>query len=685
MNKLKKKNKLFFVLGGIGIFFIAVCVGFYIWSGYATDTLNEIYKSRESKVVVDRKGEVVYVDPNVQGYFSQYINSSDEIPDELKDELIASEDKYFYMHPGVNPISSVRALWNMLFGGSTASSTVTQQLAKILLGNEKDRSFVNKFGELFYAFALETRLSKDEILKMYVNSIYLGNQVQGIQTASRLYFGKNPDQLDKSEREQLISTIKSPSSANPFSDEENFSEVKYRLNTEDFNKYIKDDSYFEYKDLPDSCIDNKLCETTIDKELTGKIREVINKHLVDLSLKNAKHAAVVVIKIPENEVLAVVGSPDPESNLEGDQINMALANRPIGSTIKPFIYGVGFMLGLRPYTLVDDREYKYVTALGFAHYPKNFDYKYRGIVSLHTALSNSLNVPTVKVLEFVGLKKFYKFLEEGIDVESPQAFDKYQYGIALGQLEMSLYDLAHAFTIFPNEGILKPLKIKNPGEGQTVEGERVLESKYVQLVNKILSDRDTGSEQFGIASNLNLPYKNYAVKTGTSREYHDSWTVGYTPDFLVAVWVGNAENTAMDEVAGSIGAGTIWHDVMMLLYSSDYNKNSEFNFDKVKSYYDASSSTVDYGIAGDEYETAKNLLLKKNIISFPHDGDEFLYEQGMTMPLESDLEVEWFVDGEKIGDGKTAEFKPVKEGEYEIRAKGDDAKEEIIKITFEIS
>jgi len=678
----KKHRKIWWILGLIGIIFLIIGIVFYFWFLSASDSLIDIYKNRESKVVLDRKGEIINIAQNEQGYFSLYTN---EVPKELKDELIASEDKYFYMHPGVNPISSVRALWNMLFGGSTASSTVTQQLAKILLGNEKDRSFVNKFGELFYAFALETRLSKEEILKMYVNSIYLGNQVQGIQTASRLYFGKNPDQLDKSEREQLISTITSPSNLNPFSDEENFSEVKYRLNTEDFNKYIKDDSYFEYKDLPDSCVNNKVCETTVDKELTGKIREVINKHLIDLSLKNAKHAAVVVIKIPENEVLAVVGSPDPESNLEGDQINMALANRPIGSTIKPFIYGVGFMLGLRPYTFVDDREYKYVTALGFAHYPKNFDYKYRGIVSLHTALSNSLNVPTVKVLEFVGLKKFYKFLEEGIDVKSPQAFDKYQYGIALGQLEMSLYDLAHAFTIFPNEGMLKPLKITDPGAGQSGNSERVLESKYVQLVNKILSDRDTGSEQFGIASSLNLPYKNYAVKTGTSREYHDSWTVGYSPDFLVAVWVGNAENTAMDEVAGSIGAGTIWHDVMMLLYSSDYNKNSEFNFDKVKSYYDASSSTVDYGIAGDEYETAKNLLLKKNIISFPHDGDEFLYEQGMTMPLESDLEVEWFVDGEKIGDGKTAEFKPVKEGEYEIRAKEDDGKEEIIKITFEIS
>ena len=680
MNKLKKRSRLFFILVGIGAAFIIVCTGFYVWSGYASDELIDIYKSRESNVVLDRNGEIINIQPNKEGYYSSYI---DEIPEEFKNELIKSEDKYFYFHPGVNPVSTVRALWNMAFGGSTASSTLTQQLAKILLGHEKERSFVNKSGELFYAFALEVRFSKEEILNMYLNSIYLGNQTQGIRTASLLYFGKDPDQLDKSERGLLISTIKSPSNLNPFSDETNFSEADYQKRTEDFKKFTNDDSFFEYKDIPGSCAEDKVCNTTIDKELTDKIREVVNNKLIDLSTKNAKHAAVVVIKIPENEVLAVIGSPDPLSDLDGDQLNMALENRPIGSTIKPFIYGVGFSLGLRPYTLVDDREYKYITALGFAHYPKNFDYKYRGIISLHNALSNSLNVPTVKVLEFIGLKTFYKFLNDGLKVKSAQEFEKYQYGIALGQLEMSLYDLAHAFTVFSNGGMLKSLKVSNPAPGADEKGERVLEEKYVQLINKILSDRDTGSEQFGIASNLNLPYKNYAVKTGTSSEYHDSWTIGYTPDFLVAVWVGNAENSAMDEVAGSTGAGTIWHDVMLLLYSSEYNKNSQFVFDKITSFYDAGSSSVDYGIKGDKYDESKNLLIKKSLIGFPHAGDEFLYEEGMTMPLESDYEVEWYLNNEKIGEGNSAEFKPEKEGEYEIRVIGEDKNEQTIKIFFE--
>ncbi|MBN1494424.1 transglycosylase domain-containing protein [Candidatus Peregrinibacteria bacterium] len=666
MKRLKKKKKLLIFLGSVlGVILIGVLI-FYIWAGYAVDSLMGIYESRRSKVVLDRNNEVISIMPNKDGYYTEYI---DEIPQDFADELISSEDKYFYFHPGVNPFSTARALWNSFFNASTASSTITQQLAKILLGNEKDRTFINKVIEYKYALALEAKLTKEEILKMYVNSIYLGNQVQGIEAASRLYYGKTVNMLNNAEREKIIASITSPSQLNPFADEENFSEAEYQKRSLDFKSYINNASYFEFKDLPgsDECLKKDICRTTIDKELTAKIREVINRHLIDLSVKNAKHAAVIVIRIPENEVLAVVGSPDPNSILEGDQINMAFKNRPIGSTIKPFIYGAGFSLGLRPYSLVDDREYKYVTALGFAHYPKNFDYQYRGIISLHEALSNSLNVPTVKVLEFIGLNKFYEFLEKGLHVNPPQSFEKYQYGIALGQLEMTLYDLAYAFTVFPNEG-------KND------KGERVLETKYVQLINKLLQDRDTGSEQFGIVSNLNLPYKNYAVKTGTSREYHDSWTVGYTPDFLVAVWVGNAQNTAMDEVAGSIGAGGIWHDVMLLLYNSKYNKDTKFKFDKIKSFYDAASATVDYGLAGDDYEKAKNLLIKKALISFPHDGDEFLYETDMILPLESDYEVEWFVDDKKVDEGSMAKFTPDKEGSYEIRAYNNEFDSEIIRI-----
>jgi penicillin-binding protein 1C len=281
-------------------------------------------------------------------------------------------------------------------------------------------------------------------------------------------------------------------------------------------------AYFEVQSFLDDITQND--SLTIDKELTEKLRDIVKRNIDNLKFKNAKNAALVVIKLPENELLSLIGSPNPESIEEGYKINMLEQPRPIGSTIKPFIYLESFEKGLRPYTLVEDREYKYITALGFPLYPKNFDYKYRGEVNLHYALSNSLNVPAVKVLEYVGLEDFYNFLKKDLGLEPVQDLDNYQLGIALGSLEMSLLDLAKYFTIFPNSGILKELKISS--NSLSSPEKEVAKPEYIQLVNKILNDRKTGVEQFGLKSELNLFQENYALKTGTSRNFKDSWIIG---------------------------------------------------------------------------------------------------------------------------------------------------------------
>ena len=186
--------------------------------------------------------------------------------------------------------------------------------------------------------------------------------------------------------------------------------------------------------------------------LTEKIRSLGQNIIDELQDKNVRNASVMVLQLPQNEILAEIGSLNPLSQSEGQQINMALKPRPIGSTIKPFIYLKAFEKNLRPYTLVDDREYKYMTATGFPLYPKNFDWEYHGEVTLHYALSNSLNVPAVKVLEYVGPENFFQSLVKDFNFRPIQPYSSYQLGIALGALEMSLYDLAGYFTIFPNNG-----------------------------------------------------------------------------------------------------------------------------------------------------------------------------------------------------------------------------------------
>ncbi len=680
------KLKLILIISTIG-FSLFLISGYYLQKN-----LLAIYNSQKSIVMRDRNGEEIFIKPNQKGYFTRYL---DEIPPRFKELLIKKEDKYFYYHFGFNPGSIFKALLGRLgILERKASSTITQQLVKILLGKEFERNFKNKFGELFYTLSLETYLSKDEILKMYLNSIYLGNQAQGIAEASWLYFNLPPDLLNDGQILQLLATISNPYENNPAKYKNKGITLslakKFGLGNQeliiDEPKIIKENmkkyshysnSYFEIqnltKDFPE---DGQL---TIDKELSERIREILKRNIENLKPKNVKNGAVVVIKLPENEILALIGSPNPQSFELGYQINMLNKPRAIGSTIKPFIYLKAFKKGLRPYTLVDDREYKYLTALGFPLYPKNFDYQYRGEINLHYALSNSLNVPTVKVLEYLGLEDFYKFLGKDLEFKPIQSLENYQLGIALGGLEMSLLDLAKYFTIFPNNGILRETKIfKN--EGLSSE-KKISNPEYIQLVNKILNDRKTGIEQFGLKSELNLFQENYGLKTGTSRNFHDSWIIGFTPDFLVGVWIGNADNTPMDGISGQIGAGRIWAEIMELILNSKYNKETPFKFDLIREFYN-SNGGIEFGLENDDYQKSLNALKERDfsLILNPHQGDLFLLEENSQITLKAKENVKWFINGKLIGEGKSNIFIPQESGSYQIKAELSNGFQETVTI-----
>jgi membrane carboxypeptidase/penicillin-binding protein PbpC len=420
------------------------------------------------------------------------------------------------------------------------------------------------------------------------------------------------------------------------------------------------------------------CRVSLDESLNERVREIVRKTLQELQSKSVGNAAAIVLKLPENEVLSLVGSPDPFSSVSGRQIDMLLEPRPIGSTIKPFIYLKAFEKGLRPYTLVDDREYKYITALGFPLYPKNYDYQYRGLVSLHYALSNSLNVPAVKTLEYAGLEDFYRFWQ-GVGFNPLRPWAEYQLGVALGGLEMSLFDLASSFTLCPNNGRLKPVKIFQAGDCLEPEltGREITEPGYIQLVNRVLNDRQTGMDQFGRKSELNLFQNNYALKTGTSRDFRDSWVVGYTPDFLVGVWAGNADNSPTDQVSGQEGAGLIFSQIMELLFNSAYNKKTAFDFSLLKDYQ--AGQTLDWGLPGDDYEKVRNLLLASDtsLILLPHDNDTFVLEVNTKIILRAKETVSWFVDNEFLTQGKEAIFAPDRSGAYQILARSSDQSEAV--------
>lgn len=651
------------------------------------------YKSLISDVVYDRLGTPLSIKGNTKGH---YVVLTRSLPEEFKTLLIKKEDRFFYYHLGINPVSLLRASYHYLaHGKSGGSSTITQQLAKNLLGTETKRNVLNKLIEAIYATAIEMFNSKEEVLQMYANTVYLGNQVQGFESASYAYFNKALGETSHSERIALLATLSYPSSRNPWANDNAkwAIDLNEQIAPQDIfispatstNYSFQKDSYFELRSAGVKC--DNTCATTIDDTITNSIRAILDRHIALGHRKNIRNGAVVVIDTHNVELLAMVGSKDPNSTVDGGQINMALKPRPIGSTIKPFIYAKGFEEGLRPYTLVEDREYKYPIATGFPLYPKNYDGQYRGEVTLHEALSNSLNVPSVKILEFIGLNNFYAFLTDKLKFQPIQDLDSYQYGIALGGLEMDLMTLTHYFTIFPRHGSLRPMKILQtsdenfdlPPQSNLTEEQIVLRDESIELVHAIINDRYTGVNQFGLESNLNLDAVDYGVKTGTSRDFHDSWVVGYTPDFVVGVWLGNSENEALDQISGASGAGAVWHDVMEYLLTTNYNRGNRFISQHLERFPIGNSD--EWGLKGDRVEDHRNLLQQDNLILSIHEGDVFELGNKTVIPLKSRLMVTWFINGTEYSTSDSTTFNPTEVGIYEISAHSPEAnKREIINV-----
>ncbi|MBP6881470.1 MAG: transglycosylase domain-containing protein [Candidatus Pacebacteria bacterium] len=640
----------------------------------------EKFQDQLSLVITDRNEIPLSIKENSRGH---YVYQTTSLPEEFKRLLIQKEDRFFYYHPGVNPVSTIRALYALVaHGNAGGASTITQQLAKNLLGTESERTITNKFREIFYALGLELFATKEEILLMYANTVYLGNQTQGFETASYAYFGKPLRDTTHSEQIALLATLSHPGTRNPWEEEsEKFASVlNARISpnsifnppetTESYS--FQSDSYFEIRTAAIEC--NSSCATTIDDDISKDLRNILDRHIEDNWSRNVRNGAIVVIDAHTSELLAMIGSRDPKSEQNGNQINMALEPRPIGSTIKPFIYAKGFEKGLRPYSLVEDREYKYPIATGFSLYPKNYDGQYRGEVTLHEALSNSLNVPSVKILEYIGLTDFYRFLSNDLQFEPIQDYDSYQYGIALGGLEMDLTTLTHYFTLFPNKGSLSPLKVIRasdenfdlPPQSHLTEKKTVLSEEAVELVHTIISDRYSGVNQFGLNGNLNLTQPGYGVKTGTSRDFHDSWVVGYTLDFVVGVWIGNTENTALDQVSGSTGAGAVWHDVMEYLLATPYNQHTSFNPVHLERFMIENSD--EWGLRGDVVSEHQNLLQEDNLILSIHTGDTFELFPRLSIPLKARRSVMWSINGQELAVATETTFNPEELGTYEIAA-----------------
>lgn len=610
---IRHKRKLFYATILLIAFLALVPPATYLY--YARDLKDKdsvINRGLTGLTLQDRDGEQFYT--FYQPKEITYIPFSD-IPLTAQEAVIASEDKEFYTNNGFSITGIARAFVVNLFAGRIVEggSTITQGLAKNAF-LDQSRNYMRKYQEIVLAAELNRRFSKEDVLEMYLNSVYFGEGAFGIENAAQAYFGIPAKDLSLGQSALLIGILPAPSAYSPLSNpddkalvrqqyvlgemvEEGYitqaqadaaasEELTYNPNTNrdsntiafHFANYIRNQLIEEYGE--ERVISEGFrVKTTLNREFQEYAEQTVKNQVQRLQGNNATNASAVAIDPKTGQILAMVGSYDWTDEKFG-QTNMAVIPRQPGSSFKPIIYAEALEEKIiTPATILEDKE----TTFAGSYKPKNYDLRYRGDVTVRRALANSLNIPAVEIMDRVGVNEGINAARDlGITTLREEA--NYGLSLVLGTGEVPLVELTNAYAVFANQGLynkstgvieitnkydqsvdqpqgfwerLNPLNWINPNREN--EAREVMSKEAAFLISSILSDNRARSEVFGGALTIS---RTAAVKTGTTEDYRDALTVGYTPGLVVGVWVGNNDNTPMDNVAGSLGAAPIWRSLM---------------------------------------------------------------------------------------------------------------------------
>ncbi|MBA3757296.1 penicillin-binding protein [Candidatus Saccharibacteria bacterium] len=541
-------------------------------------------------VLEDKAGEPFYSFGRVN---QQNDIKLSQISDHLEKAAVASEDKEFYSHKGYSIRSIAGAMYANLLNKDLSrygGSTITQQLVKNNLLSS-DKSFLRKYQEVSIAIAVDQKYSKDEILEMYLNSVYFGEGAFGIGSAAKTYFNKTPQDLDLAESSLLIGILPAPSAYSPISGDPDkakaqqrrvlehmvqvdfitaeqkdaalATELTFDSSTVVFNSRAQHFALMVLDELNDRYGEERVTRsgfkvtTSLNLKWQKIAEEQVKSRVKQLEKQGGKNSAVVAIDPRSGEIKALVGSVDWE-NSEFGKVNMAISPRQPGSSFKPIYYTEAMDKKLiTPSTILHD------SPKTFGSYkPQNYDFKYMGDITTRRALAQSRNLTAIEVMEKLGVEEAAEVARRmGIsDVDEP---DKYGLPLALGTAEAKLLDMTNAYAAFANEGKqFKPITVVSIKDkfGKEVyknkeRSKRVQSAEASYLVSSILSDPQARAPTF---NSLTIPGKQVAVKTGTTDNNKDAWTIGYHRGIAVGVWLGNNENVAMSGVAGASGAGPIW-------------------------------------------------------------------------------------------------------------------------------
>ena len=617
LNKLKNKaskikyfSLIFNKKNGVALIvaIIVIAVYFLILKDLPSPTTLSSTSTPQSTQILDRNGKLLY---SIYDNQNRTFVPLTQIPKNLQDATIAIEDKDFYHHGAVDFRGIARSIVSIVIHKQIqGGSTLTQQLVKNTLLTPQ-QTIQRKIKEILLSFVTEELYSKQQILEMYLNQIPYGGTAYGVEAASDTFFGVHVQDLDLAESALLAGLPEEPTNFSPFGSHPEYAKARQEevLNAMEQQGYITKSQeqkavaeplhyqniagkikaphfVFYIKDLLVQQYGEKFVEegglkvrTSLDLD-TQEMAEASVAAEVNAIPKyyHVSNGASLVTNPATGEILAMVGSKDYfDTSIDGN-VNVTIADRQPGSSIKPINYALGLINGYTPSTPLIDQKTCFNVPGQPPYCPVNYDGKFHGVVSVRDALGNSLNIPAVKMLKLNGVANFIA-TASAMGISTFGDPSKYGLSLTLGGGEVTMTDMATAFGVLANGGYrvdLHPILQITDKSGKTIQqytpppspifGKKVLPDGVAFIISNILADNNARALEFGPSSQLKIGTDYVSVKTGTTNDFKDNWTIGYTPSTLVAVWVGNDDNTAMSGlVSGITGAAPIWNDIMSQL------------------------------------------------------------------------------------------------------------------------
>ncbi|MHA1539476.1 MAG: transglycosylase domain-containing protein [Alphaproteobacteria bacterium] len=720
-----RKYKRFLILG-MGGLSVLLLVKLCIDVKPVPENIHIVQDDFKKVRLLDRDGEILTL--TYQNKWNSSHNLSlNKVPEFLQNAFILSEDKNFYRHHGVDYGARLHALWQNVRSLSfvRGGSTITEQVIKML--HPRRRSIWARVVEGFEAHKLERKNDKLGIFAFYLNQVpYTANR-RGIYQASLYYFNRDLETLSPREMLALTVLVRAPSAydiyKNPQRIEGLIQNLAVKMYAQDYlSQTVLDDIQLKKDFVLDKTalsieaphftnfVFEKIAQagkggrekvsTTLDADLQKFVQNALDKRMETLHKNNVKNAAVLVVNNKKNEIRAWAVAGNKMKKNEGGDFNAALIPRQPGSSLKPFLYALALKKGMTAATIIDDKALSTKVGTGL-HRFKNYSEQFYGKITLREALGNSLNIPALKVLDFVGVEPYVAFLRDRLRMssltESPHFYGE---GIALGSAEISLFNMVQAYTVLARKGRFLPLKFLL--ESPSVEEEQVFSKDVSSLIADILSDPTARVKEFGFNNVLNFSSR-AAAKTGTSSDYRDAWVFAFNNDYTIGIWMGNLSGTPTDGLTGAKGPALLVRSILTELERRDPSSGGLYRSPRLlqkdicrmeDEFFLANkkcASRSEYFIQGFEPKPASEFIEKSlqkktfspEIIQFkkPTDGLEIAIDKRVplssqafvfevkNMDLDAGCYVRWILNGQAIAETAGASYTwDLKKGEHVLSA-----------------